>query len=214
MGFYTCPSILPDLPNMGCSVKYGQIQKIAFQRTGHAFTDITSKAEWTSLIASTSEDKIVITPFVEAPTPEGGSEVTFGSGNQVRDGIEYVMGSNPVKMTFQLRHYPQSIIRALRHLTRFPDMGVYLLTSTGIVALKGDDGFSAIPVRSLFVGDLLLHGLAQPDRNIMSFRMRPATSDYMELAVPSFNPIEELLNADHSLGDGSFSIAFNYSFDV
>ena len=202
------------MPNMGCSVKFGQIQKIAFQRLGHPLTDIKEKAYWTAALASTSVDKIVVTPFVESPNSDGGDEMTFGSGNQVRDGIETVMGINPVKMTFQLRNYPQKVIRAMKHLTTFQDLGVYFFTPNGIVALKDDGVYSPIPVRALFVGDLLMHGLSQPDRNILSFRFKQNYSDYLEVVVPNFNPIEELLNADHYIGDGSFSKAFDFSFDV
>jgi hypothetical protein len=140
--------------------------------------------------------------------------MTFGSGNQVRDGIEYVMGINPVKMTFQLRNYPQRVIRAVKHLTTFQDLGVYFFTPNGIVALKEDGNYLPIPVRALFVGDLLMHGLAQPDRNILSFRFKQNYSDYLEVVPTNFNPIEELLNADHYIGDGSFSKAFDFSFDV
>lgn len=214
MGFYTCPSVLPDMPNMGCSVKYGQIQKIAFQRVGHPLSDIRNKSDWTEKIASTGEDKIVVTPYVEAPNSDGGDEMTFGSGNQVRDGIELVMGINPVKMTFQLRNYPQKIIRALKHLTTFQDLGVFFFTSTGVVALVEDGEYLPIPIRSMFVGDLLMHGLAQPDRNILSFRFKQNYSDYLEVVATNFNPIQELLNVDRSIGDGSFSLAFNFDFDV
>ena len=214
MGFYTCPSVLPDMPNMGCSVKYGQIQKIAFQRIGHPLSDIREKSAWTAALASTSVDKIVVTPYVESPEPDGGDERTFGSGNEVRDGIEYVMGINPVKMTFQLRNYQQRVIRAMKHLTTFQDLGVYFFTQNGIIAMKDGSNYVPIPIRAMFVGDLLMHGLAQPDRNILSFRFKANYSDYLEVVVPNFNPIEELMNADHYIGDGSFSRAFNFSFDV
>ena len=214
MGFYTCPSVLPDMPNMGCSVKYGQIQKVAFQRVGHPLTDIREKAYWTAALASTSTDKIVVTPFVESPNSDGGDEMTFGSGNQVLDGIEYVMGINPVKMTFQLRNYQQRVIRAMKHLTTFQDLAVYLLTPNGVIAMKDGNNYLPVPIRAMFVGDLLMHGLAQPDRNILSFRFKQNYSDYLEVVPLNFNAIEELMNADHYIGDGSFSVAFNFSFDV
>lgn len=211
-----CPSVLPDMPNMGCAVKYGQIQKIAFQKVGSSFlpSEIVEKAYWEQYLAATNATKIVVTPYVESPNSDGGDERTFGSGNQVLDGIELVMGINPVKMSFQLRNYPQRVIRAMKLLRTVQDLGVYFFTSSGIVCLFEDGVYKPIPIRAMFVGDLLLHGLAQPDRNILSFKFNENYSDYMKVAHPNFNPLEELLNADHYIGDGSFSTAFNFSFDV
>lgn len=149
---YDCPNVLPNVPNMKCEIKFGQIQKVAFQRLGQSFTreEIISKAGWSAFLTSQTPSKIVVTPFVEAPTSDGGDERTFGSGNQVLDGIEIIMGINPVKMTFALRHYPQIIIEALKHLMQFRDLGVFFFTGDGrIIALKEDNLYKAIPIRSL-----------------------------------------------------------------
>lgn len=205
------------MPNMKCEVKFGQIQKVAFQRIGQSFTrdEILTKAGWNAFVTALDESKIVITPFVESPTSDGGDEKTFGSGNQVLDGIEIIMGINPVKMTFALRHYPQTIIEALKHLTQFRDLGVYFFTGDGrIIALKDDNLYKPVPIRSFFVGDLLFGGLTQPDRNQMSFYFKANYSDHLVLLQPEFNPTNELLNIDTYIGDGSFSRAFNFSFDV
>lgn len=213
---YACPTVLPNVPNMKCEIKFGQIQKVAFQRQGQSFTreEITTKAGWSAFLTSQTASKIVVTPFVEAPTSDGGDERTFGSGNQVLDGIEIIMGINPVKMTFALRHYPQIIIEALKHLAQFRDLGVFFFTGDGrIIALKENNLYKAIPIRSLFVGDLLFGGLTQPDRNQMSFYFKANYSDHLALIQPEFNPME-LMNINDVIGDGSFSRAFNFSFDV
>lgn len=202
---------------MKCEVRYGQIQKIAFQRLGQTFgSEITDLSSWTDFLAATDASKMVLTPFVESPTSEGGDELTFGGGNNTLDGIETVMGINPVKMTFALRHYPQTIIAALKYLAKnFRDLGVYFFNGYGqVLALEEDGVYSPIPIRSLFVGDLLLHGLSQPDRNIMSFSFKANYSDSLVVVKPDFNPITDLLNVDTYIGDGSFSSAFGFSFDV
>ena len=218
MSTFSCPSTVPNVPNMNCSVKYGQIQKIAFQRLGHPFSteDIMTKAAWFSFLSAIDETKLVITPFVEAPVAEGGDERTFGSGNEVRDGIEYIMGINPVKMTFALRRYQQIVSKALTVLCKIPDLGVYFFTGDGnVIGLKEeDDVISPIPIRSMFVGDLLLHGIAQPDRNTMSFRFKQNYSDNLVVVHPEFDIINELYNIDMTIGNGSFSLAFNVDFDV
>jgi len=212
-----CPSVLPNVPNMNCSVKYGQIQKIVFQRLGNTFTEesIMTKAQWFAYLSAVDSTKLVITPFVEAPESDGGDERTFGSGNEVRDGIEYIMGINPVKMTFALRRYPQTIIKALKVLCKIQDLGVYFITGgNGVIGLKQDDVISPLPIRAMFVGDLLLHGLAQPDRNTLSFRFKENYSDNLAVYHPDFDLITELYNIDMTIGNGSFSLAFNGDFDV
>ena len=217
MSTFSCPSTVPNVPNMNCSVKYGQIQKIAFQRLGHPFSteDIMTKAAWFSYLSAIDETKLVITPFVESPDSDGGDERTFGSGNEVRDGIEYIMGINPVKMTFALRRYPQIIIKALKILCKIPDLGVYFITGNGgVIGLKEDDTVSPLPIRAMFVGDLLLHGIAQPDRNTLSFRFKENYSDNLAVFYPQFDIINELYNIDMTIGNGSFSLAFNGDFDV
>lgn len=217
MSIYNCPS-MPAVPNLKCSVNYGQVQKIAFQRIGNSFSPlnpIVDKASWTAYLASNNEDKLVITPYVEAPTSEGGDEVTFGGGNETRDGIELVMGIKPVKMSFALRKYPQTIIAALKILTRIKDLGVYFFNGNGqVLALMEGDTYSPIPIRSLFVGDLVLHGLSQPDRNTMSFSFKANYSDRLVVVTPEFNPITDLENMDIHIGDGSFAMAFNPSYDI
>ena len=212
-----CPSVLPNVPNMNCSVKYGQIQKIAFQRIGNKFEgdDILYKAAWFAFLSAIDSTKLVITPFVEAPNSDGGDERTFGSGNEVRDGIEYIMGINPVKMTFALRKYQQIVIKALKVLCKIQDLGVYFITGdNGVIALKDGDDYCPIPIRAMFVGDLLLHGLAQPDRNILSFRFKENYSDDLVLIHPEFDIISELYNIDMTIGNGSFDLAFNEDFDI
>lgn len=215
---YICPQTIPAIPNLKCKVNYGQVQKIAFQRIGNEFSSlnpIQDKASWTRFLAAIDKTKLVITPYVEAPTSEGGDEKTFGGGNETRDGIETIMGINPVKMSFALRHYPQDIISALKVLTRVKDLGVYFFNGNGqILALKEDDTYKPIPIRSLFVGDLVLHGLSQPDRNTMSFSFKANYSDKLVVVTPNFSPINDLENIDVHIGDGSFSLAFNPSFDI
>ena len=97
---------------------------------------------------------------------------------------------------------------------QFRDLGVFFFTGDGrIIALKEDKLYKAIPIRSLFVGDLLFGGLTQPDRNQMSFYFKANYSDHLALIQPEFNPME-LMNINDVIGDGSFSKAFNFSFDV
>lgn len=214
-----CPTNLPPIPNMTCGIRYGQVQKVAFTRVGNLFSNssnpITDLASWTAFLSAEDSTKIVVTPYVEAPTMEGGDEKTFGGGNTTLDGIIMVLGSQPIRMSFALRNYPQTIISALKVLTKIKDLGVFLFNDNGgIICLQEDDTYLPIPIRALFVGDLILSGRTQPDRNTMKFSFKSNYSDKLVVVKPNFSPVNDLANIDVHIGDGSFSLAFNPSYDI
>ena len=214
-----CPTNLPPIPNMTCGIRYGQVQKIAFTRIGNLFSNssnpITDLASWTTFLSAEDSTKIVVTPYVEAPTMEGGDEKTFGGGNTTLDGIIMVLGSQPIRMSFALRNYPQTIISALKVLTKIKDLGVFLFNDNGgIICLQEGGTYLPIPIRALFVGDLILSGRTQPDRNTMKFSFKSNYSDKLVVVKPDFSPINDLANIDVHIGDGSFSLAFNPSYDI
>ena len=204
---------------MTCGIRYGQVQKIAFTRIGNLFSNssnpITDLASWTAFLSAEDSTKIVVTPYVEAPTMEGGDEKTFGGGNTTLDGIIMVLGSQPIRMSFALRNYPQTIISALKTLMKIKDLGVFLFNDNGgIICLQEGDTYQPIPIRALFVGDLILSGRIQPDRNTMKFSFKSNYSDKLVVVKPDFSPINDLANIDVHIGDGSFSSAFNPSYDI
>lgn len=214
-----CPTNLPPIPNMTCGIRYGQVQKIAFTRIGNLFSNssnpITDLASWTAFLSAEDSTKIVVTPYVEAPTMEGGDEKTFGGGNTTLDGIIMVLGSEPIRMSFALRNYPQTIISALKILTKIKDLGVFLFNDNGgIICLQEGGTYLPIPIRALFVGDLILSGRTQPDRNTMKFSFKSNYSDKLVVVKPNFSPVNDLANIDVHIGDGSFSLAFNPSYDI
>ena len=203
---------------MTCGIRYGQVQKVAFTRVGNLFSNanpITDLASWTAFLSAEDSTKIVVTPYVEAPTMEGGDEKTFGGGNATLDGIIMVLGSQPIRMSFALRNYPQAIISALKVLTKIKDLGVFLFNDNGgIICLQEGVTYLPIPIRALFVGDLILSGRTQPDRNTMKFSFKSNYSDKLVVVKPNFSPVNDLANIDIHIGDGSFASAFNPSYDI
>ena len=204
---------------MTCGIRYGQVQKIAFTRIGNLFSNssnpITDLASWTAFLSAEDSTKIVVTPYVEAPTMEGGDEKTFGGGNATLDGIIMVLGSQPIRMSFALRNYPQTIISALKILMKIKDLGVFLFNDNGgIICLQEGGTYLPIPIRALFVGDLILSGRIQPDRNTMKFSFKSNYSDKLVVVKPNFSPVNDLANIDVHIGDGSFSSAFNPSYEI
>ena len=208
MSMCSCPAgaALPAVPNASCPQDFGQCQKIIFQRifktagTKNSFTQsasIKQLSSWTTLFAASDGTKCVITPYVEAPTSDGGDAITFGGGNDTVGGTTRVIGRNPVNMSFVMRQMTQDVIKALKGLQCEDELGVYLVNGDGqILALSSaDNEYTPIPIRSLFISDLKLMGLDNPDENALSFSFLPNWSDDAKVVTPDFNPLTDLSNA-------------------
>lgn len=209
-----CPAAeaLPNIPNFTCAESFGQIQKVAFQRlyksTGvkNAFTSnakIEKLASWTPLLSAKDETKIVVTPYIQAPTSEAGAARTFGGGNDTLGGIEEIIGREPTSFTGVFRKVPQAIIKALKELQCESDsqnLGVFLFDENGTIGAIQDQTtettFYPIPIRSLFISDKTLGGLEAPDSNNIQWSFLPNWSDNLTLIAPEdFNPLTDLKNA-------------------
>ena len=208
MSMCSCPAgiALPAVPNASCPQDWGQTQKIIFQRifktagTKNSFTsssDIKQLSSWTALFSASDGTKCVITPYVEAPTSDGGDAITFGGGNDTVGGTTKVIGRNPVNMSFVMRQMTQDVIKALKGLQCEDELGVYLVNGDGqILALSSaDNEYTPIPIRSLFISDLKLMGLDNPDENALSFSFLPNWSDDAKVVTPEFNPLTDLSNS-------------------
>lgn len=206
-----CPAgtALPDIPVSNCPESFGQIQKVAFQRlyksTGekNSFkTDagIEKKASWTPLLAADDDTKIVISPYIQAPTAEAGAARTFGGGNETLGGVEEILGREPTPFTGVMRKLPQKIIKALKELqceSWGDNLGVYLFDENGAIGAIQDAKTATthypIPIRSLFIGDKTLGGYEAPDSNNIQWAFLPNWSDDLAFIVPEdFNPLTDL----------------------
>ena len=207
MSMCSCPAgaALPQVPNASCPQDFGQTQKIIFQRifktagTKNSFTqsaDIKQLSSWTALFSASDGTKCVITPYVEAPTADGGDAITFGGGNDTVGGTTKVIGRNPINMSFVIRQMTQDVIKALKGLQCEDELGVYLVNGDGqILAISSaENTYTPIPIRSLFISDLKLMGLDNPDENALSFSFLPNWSDDAKVVTPEFNPLTDLSN--------------------
>lgn len=208
MSMCSCPAgaALPQIPNASCPQDWGQTQKIIFQRifktagTKNSFTQTASikqLSSWTALFSASDGTKCVITPYVEAPTSDGGDAITFGGGNDTVGGTTKVIGRNPVNMSFVMRQMTQDVIKALKGLQCEDELGVYLVNGDGqiLAVSSADNTYTPIPIRSLFISDLKLMGLDNPDENALSFSFLPNWSDDVVVVTPDFNPLTDLSNA-------------------
>ena len=200
---------MPDIPVSNCLESFGQIQKVAFQRlyksTGekNSFkTDagIEKKASWTPLLSADDDTKIVISPYIQAPTAEAGAARTFGGGNETLGGVEEIVGREPTPFTGVMRKLPQKIIKALKELqceSWGDNLGVYLFDENGAIGAIQDAKTATthypIPIRSLFIGDKTLGGYEAPDSNNIQWAFLPNWSDDLAIIVPEdFNPLTDL----------------------
>lgn len=200
---------MPDIPVSNCPESFGQIQKVAFQRlyksTGekNSFTTtagIGKKASWTPLLSADDDTKIVISPYIQAPTAEAGAARTFGGGNETLGGVEEIVGREPTPFTGVMRKLPQKIIKALKELqceSWGDNLGVYLFDENGVIGAIQDaktvTTHYPIPIRSLFIGDKTLGGYEAPDSNNIQWAFLPNWSDDLAIIVPEdFNPLTDL----------------------
>ena len=212
MQLCSCPAAgsLTTIPVASCPETFGQIQKIAFQRlrkadgTKNSFTSTSSillKASWTAKMAAADGSKIVISPYVQAPSNEAGGARTFGGGNETLGGVEMIIGREPSTFTAVIRSVQQSIIKAMKALqceAQADNLGVFLFDENGAIECLKDESnattFYPIPIRSLFIGDKAHGGLEAPDSNPIQFSFLPNYSDDLTIQVPTnFNPLTDLI---------------------
>lgn len=205
-----CPAAasLPDIPAVKCAESFGQIQKVAFQRltkddgSKNSFTTekaITLLASWTPLLSAANSTKIVVSPYIQAPTNEAGAARTFGGGNETLGGVEEIIGREPNPFTGVMRKIPQSVIKAMKEMqceSWADNLGVYLFNENGSIEAIQDETtpttYYPIPIRSLFIGDKTHGGLEAPDSNAIQWAFLPNYSDNLTIIAPEFNPLTDL----------------------
>lgn len=221
MQLCSCPAAtaLTTIPAVGCAESFGQIQKVAFIRlkkadgTVNSFVDgsatgINKLAAWTAKMALTDGGKVVISPYIQAPTQDGGDARTFGGGNDTLGGVEIVIGRNPSTFSGVMRAVPQSVIKVMKELqceASADNLGVYLFDENGnIEGIKKSTTVEStttveylpIPIRALFIGDKIHGGLEAPDSNAISWSFLPNYSDNLSIVAPDdFNPLTDLVPA-------------------
>lgn len=206
-----CPAnaALTTIPAQGCAQSFGQIQKVAFQRlqqsagVANEFTieDIPLLAEWTPLLTAADGTKIVVSPYIQAPSVEPGAARTFGGGNETLGGVEMVIGREPTTFQGVIRSVKQNIIVAMKELqceAQADNLGVYLFDENGHIGCLCDAYTSTselmpIPIKSLFVGDKKFGGLEEPDSNAIQWSFLPNWSDKFYIIEPLFNPLTDLV---------------------
>ena len=200
------PTALPDIPCVECPERFGQIQKVAFQRltaddgTKNGFPKsggndtITDLANWQSAMTAADSTKIVISPYIYSPTQESGAPRTFGGGNDSLNGVEEIIGRELSAFTASVRNCPQSVISALKQMQCEGSLGVYLFDQYGNVECIVNENGNAypIPIKSFFVGDKVHGGIDAPDTNVIQWSFVKNYSDDLHIFIlETFNPLTD-----------------------
>lgn len=211
MSICKCPGSksLPTISKVTCYETFGQIQKVAFQRIYKSSgeknklskTTITTLASWQPLLTAADDTKVAVSPYIEEPTTEAGAPRTFGGGNATLGGVEIIVGRESTTFTGVMRRLPQNIIKELKEMqceSWGDNLGVYLFDENGAIeCVVEDDECYPIPIRSLFIGDKTHGGFEAPDSNSIQWAFLPNYSDDLQIIVPEFNPLTELVVGDN-----------------
>lgn len=204
--------------NMTCPENFGQIQKVALTRlvladgTKNKFTGTTGTppvdtikllASWSTKLSAATAEKIVVTPYINAPADSGGDPRLTSGGNDDLGGIQEVLGGEPVQFTGQLRSVPQSIAKALRELAceaNVGNLGVFLFDENGRIEAIQDasdaDTYYPIPIRGFYVGSKIHGNYDAKDYNQIQWSYPDNYSDGLVIITPSdFNPLTDLQNS-------------------
>ena len=221
-----CPAAaaLTTITQAKCAEDFGQIQKLIFQRLTNAsgvntcyakasgasgdLPDLYQLSSAQALLTAVDSTKIVVTPYIEAPTSEAGDARTSGGGNDSLNGIETLVGANPSTFSAQIRSQKQSVIKAIKALmgeAKAHNLGVYLINENGQIggldayyeygstaAAAAATRIAPIPVELLFVGDKAFGGFEAPDSNAISWSFKPQWSDNFFVFKPAYNPLTAL----------------------
>lgn len=181
----TCPvpTALPDIiDGAPCYENFGQIQKLVFWRRGNKIatpTALVTEATWTALLASTTDNKAVVSPFIAAAVVTPGEPRSFGGGNDTLDGIPIILGSEASSFESRILRYDQPTIALLKQLA-CEQIDVILINENGQFGWRDADADGTVygfPLEGFFVSDLALPGYAEPNHNMLRFMLPSGWSD-------------------------------------
>ena len=212
--FANCPlpTELPCIPSQDCPIKWGQIQKLAFQRRAGATAfngtnAITSKAAWLAALAATGADRIIVSPFISNfIIPPGEVSYEGGDTNETINGVATYKGNAPVTVTGLLVNASSAVIKSLRAVSVFsqtaglPDLEVFMFNERGDIICRnlGTDvapEYRGIPCYNFGVGTIGTQGLGKDNQNNVSYQYAGAWDENLEtistnLIAPVWSPLE------------------------
>ncbi len=205
------PAAMPSVAKQGCPINLGQIQRFYFQRAGFMFDsgddlDILLLASWTPLVTAVGDTKIITTPrMANVVIPRGEAKIEGGGDNTTIDGVEIVVGSNPITLTGDLISLSAKTRKQLKTaLGPEEDLVVYMINQYGQIICKNVDPantavtqFTGLQISGrVFVSDPGNDGLNTIDKSSLRFSFAEGWADQLAIVKPTdFNPITALYPA-------------------
>ena len=156
----------------GCPFNFGQIQKLIFWRHGNSIASVATaevEATWTVLLSATNDTKAVVTPYTSGGALVPGEARSYGSGNEVLNGIPRILGSEPSAVNARFLQIEPEQTELLKKLM-CEDLDVVLVNENGQFGYKDVSGvFYGLHIAGLFVGDYSLPGYSEPSGSAISF---------------------------------------------
>jgi len=197
----SCPpaATIPAITDVTCKEVFGLIGKLAFQRFGTPFVDITDETEWITKIAAADATKIQVTPLTldSQDVPSSTPITVGGDDNTTFDGAPIIVGETSVTATFIIRDLP---IDSYKEIYEYAcevnngDTGVYLLGNEFIIS---DENEAPLKASSFFIGTPLLGGRTDTNNYPITITF-PAgwwkTAKFNSTTTAGWNPMD-LTNA-------------------
>ncbi len=190
------PANLSQIVATTCAEHFGQIVKIAFQRVGSPFTDVTDETEWDAALGASNATTITITDFLENLVIPGGEAITEGGDdNSTLFGQALVVGKGQVTVEGRFRGITaaskSSMEQFVSESSIFNQLGVYLINEFGQV-ISSDvpaGGVTAIPfpIQSFFIGDVDNQGYNTHNLNMFSWNFVGGWGDAFRIDTLSWN---------------------------
>jgi hypothetical protein len=191
------PVALSDIVATDCPENWGQIVRIAFQRVGYAFTDITDEAEWDLLLAANDDTKLQIGPIHENFTAPAGELITEGGDdNTTSFGQPVSVGKATVTAGGRYRGISAETKRSLEQFTSesyfFQSLGVIFINEFGQIISNTDPDLeggsdTVFPIQNYFISDVDNQGLNTNNLFNFSFTFPGGWSDYFKISNTNWN---------------------------
>lgn len=196
-----CPpaAAIGNILNFDCKLETGIFNKVAVQRLGTPFVDITDEGEWDTKIGATDDTKIQFSPPFGSFVLPGSNAIKFGGNtNETPNGEPLVTGEETVNSTGIFLNTPQEVIASFKDVVSCElNLGIYFIDDLNNIIYAGP-GLTGSPFRVLpttfFVGTYESGGITDPDKNNFEFTFPRCWSKELVVVNAGFN-IQGKLNA-------------------